>query len=290
MSNSITLNKIFGRLTQKMSNNQYLAHCLLHSYIQDDKPPSWDYMEQEFPYLKDVTQNLDSPLATPPSTPCPSSSSVLHTSSRVNSYPVNRIYTTASQSTKCIYNSISHKTETNYGRHSTIYGQSVRHTTKTSSYGCGDYGSKSSVSVKYSAAAATSDIQTRKHQRDLSMLHMTSAIPDSLALASPAPVNVSLSVADIELHTSSYDVKTTSNSLWSTASYSTAVTVSVLAPLVSSQTYITAAYGTSSQMYTTTAMYRPLSQAYPIGSVYDSSSQPYSSASFYGKYIFTFLV
>lgn len=230
-------------------------------------------------------------MTTPPSTPFPSSSSALHTSTRGNSYPVNRTCTTANQSTKNIYNSISHKSETNYGRHSSIYGQSVSHATKTSSYGSGDYGSKSSVSEKYSTSAATTCSLTRRYQGDSisSVLHTTSAIPDSLS--SPVAVTVCSSVADVGLYPSSYDVKTdcytTSDTLWSTSSYSTA---SVRAPtVVSSQTYMTAAFGTSSQLYTTTSMYQPLPQVYPVESVYGSTAQPYSSTSFYGSY-FSYIV
>lgn len=128
------------------------------SLSQESSSSKWSNIDQDFPYWKDVTQNLDSPLTTPPNTPCPSSvSTSLYSLKATSGGPIGSYsssYQPVSQSAR--NTTYSHMSEPVHSTSSSVYGQSASYNTKMSS-GSASSGLRASAYVSSTPTSASYD-------------------------------------------------------------------------------------------------------------------------------------
>ncbi|XP_060600144.1 uncharacterized protein LOC132753668 [Ruditapes philippinarum] len=170
---------------------------------------NWSNVDQDFPYWKDVTQNLDSPLTTPPSTPCPASVNNSYPASVSNSYcslkamseKASGSYDPISHRAKNIAS--SHRAESVNGTYTSTYGQPDSNKTSTSS-DTRYYGTRSSVQVNSSVNAGMPINHSRGYEGStvVSAASLPSSVRSSQMLATVSSYTVSPSQMATASHTS----------------------------------------------------------------------------------------
>ncbi|KAL4224023.1 Zinc ion binding [Mactra antiquata] len=237
---------------------------------------SWENVDKDFPYWKDVTQNLDSPLTTPPATPCPSSSYGHQSSSVSSRYASSSMYsmpTPKSVTARSSYGGTSRKSaEKIAGTHTSTYRISTSLGTKTSSYDSSNAGSRMSSCTTDSSPSDDHKIELAKTGSQTNV-----ALPSSSGYVARASVSSSTYNDSSVFNTSIYNsvVKTCVNTSYPSSSFA----ASSYNPRVSSysQAHDYAPHSSVAKSYADSKPVNSAGQSYPSTSYWQSESEYWPS-------------
>lgn len=187
--------------------------------------------------MKDVTQTLDSPMTTPPSTPCPSLSYSQHTS-KYSAASLYNVVSSMASPVRSSYRGTSRKSaELIGGTNTSTYRQATSFATKTSSYGSGS-GSKVSSYENDNTREEAYEIKAEKDESNVAK--MKSNYPTSSTYG--ANTSNTASVFD-------------ENSVFSSSIYNSVVMSTMNVSYGDSSSFVASSFGSDTSSYATSSMY-----------------------------------